>query len=222
MSYESLARWCDSKMGLTYSTAYSRFGYSSPEHYDCSGFTWRACRENGFPLEASVSWTQQLEGERKGLTCSFEYAKTHICLAIHGGDTSAGGGSRGHVCFTDGRGGTWEAMGTAYGLRKGTLSRSRFDYFMRLPGGSDAPAPPAREEEDLTPEEHQLLLDINNRLIGLEGQVEGPLGTARLVSDTWTRIVKLDESFKGPLGLAALIGDTWKRVVARDKRDGVA
>ncbi len=43
-------------------------------------------------------------------------------------------GAVGHVVFSDGRGGTVEAMGAAYGVRRGSLSGRRWDAGIKIPG----------------------------------------------------------------------------------------
>jgi hypothetical protein len=43
-------------------------------------------------------------------------------------------GAVGHVVFSDGKGGTVEAMGAAYGVRRGSLSGRRWDAGIKIPG----------------------------------------------------------------------------------------
>ena len=43
-------------------------------------------------------------------------------------------GAVGHVVFSDGKGGTVEAMGSAYGVRRGSLSGRRWDAGIKIPG----------------------------------------------------------------------------------------
>ncbi|HEV2715779.1 MAG TPA: peptidoglycan-binding domain-containing protein [Terriglobales bacterium] len=43
-------------------------------------------------------------------------------------------GAVGHVVFSDGKGGTVEAMGAAYGVRRGALAGRRWDTGIKIPG----------------------------------------------------------------------------------------
>jgi Putative peptidoglycan binding domain len=59
-------------------------------------------------------------------------------------------GAMGHVVFSDGAGGTVEAMGTAFGVRRGSLAGRRWDAGIKIPGihyDSGAKLPAAKVAE---------------------------------------------------------------------------
>lgn len=119
---------------------WDRCGGSHHQH-DCSGYMCWGGNMVGLNFGCTSSFALAIRCHQLGLGISFDEAQqtagTWAFRGANEGQTSGGArnGSDGHIVCSDGRGGTLEAMGHAYGVRRGRFDYTRkFTYFAKVPG----------------------------------------------------------------------------------------
>lgn len=107
-----IAAWGAAHLGKKYNI-HNRFG---PTSYDCSGFVYVACRDNGLTIP-NVSWTQaRYCRDNRTLISETQFLNTPGALGFRGANKGYDGkGPNGHVVISAGNGKTYEARGRAWG-----------------------------------------------------------------------------------------------------------